>query len=73
MRLLFFLGCVYNLCHIVLFPDELNACQGFLMIIFLFGKNVYICSVRKEQENLIFQPDRKYDKMSVKPDKMAEI
>lgn len=46
MRLLFFLVVLYNLCHIAfLFPDKLNACQGFLMIIkiFLFGKkSIYL-------------------------------
>ena len=34
--------------------------------IFLFGEKVYICCVIKEQQNLIFQPDSQYDRMSVK-------
>ena len=57
MRLLFFFSCVIQLVtYCFLFPDELNACQGFLMIIKFFysRKKVYICSVRKEQQKFNF-------------------
>ena len=45
MRLLCFCCVIQLLSYCFLFPDKLNACQGFLMIIkiFLFGKkSVYL-------------------------------